>query len=124
MYVEIQIQRYSQRQADFPYRPACSRKYGVFTVHLWTARNHAFNGGDLMRENQNNRHYEEPTADGASVDVTEPAKSPLYFKSGVDSPLYRDRYGDSDSRMPDRVYIECIGGKGQNENSCFCCDCH
>lgn len=81
MYVEIQIQRYSQRQTDFSYRPACSREYGVFTVHLWTARNHAFNGGDLMRENQNNRHYEEPTADGASVDVTEPAKSRYISKA-------------------------------------------
>ena len=28
-----------------------------------------------MKENQNNRHYEEPAADSASVDVTEPAKS-------------------------------------------------
>lgn len=34
-----------------------------------------------MRENQNNRHYEEPTADGASVDVTEPAKSRYISKA-------------------------------------------
>ena len=75
MYVEIQIQRYSQRQADFPYRPACDRGCGAFADHLWSACADVCNGGDQMKENQNNRHDKEPAADSASVDVTEPAKS-------------------------------------------------
>lgn len=34
-----------------------------------------------MKENQNNRHDKEPTADGASVDITEPAKNRYISKT-------------------------------------------